>query len=178
MTSKEKNNKKNQKSKDPVAKALLKLSIKIVSLCLIIGFVFSFIFGMYRVSDISMIPNINPGDMILFYRLDKDLVVGETVVYSYNKENRIGRIVAMPGDVVNIDEKGLVVNNSHQYEPKIYKETLPFKDEIKYPVTLKENEIFLLADNRDKTFDSRLFGPVEKKYIKGKIFTLLRRRGI
>lgn len=174
---KRKENKK-QKTKDPVAKALLKLSIKIVSLCLIISFVFTFIFGMYRVNDISMIPNISPGDMILFYRLDKDLSVGEAVVYSYKKENKIARIVAMSGDIVNIDEKGLVVNNSHQYEPKIYKETLPFKDGIKYPVKLKENEIFLLADNRDKTFDSRLFGPVEKKYIKGKIFTLLRRRGI
>ena len=169
---------KKQKAKDPVVKALLKLLIKIVSLCLIISFVFTFIFGMYRVTDISMIPNISQGDMILFYRLDKDLAVGETVVYTYKKENRIGRIVAMPGDVVNIDENGLVVNNSHQYEPKIYKETLPFKEGIKYPVKLKENEVFLLADNRDKTFDSRLFGPVDKKYIKGKIFTLLRRRGI
>lgn len=176
MNRKEKNYKNNQK--DPVAKALLKLAIKIVSIFLVIAFVFTFIFGMYRVNDTSMVPNISPGDMILFYRLDKDFVVGETVVYSYNKENKIGRIVAMPGDVVNIDEKGLVVNNSHQYEPKIYKETLPFTDGIKYPVKLKENEIFLLADNRDKSVDSRLFGPVEKKFIKGKIFTLLRRRGI
>ncbi|OFJ66786.1 hypothetical protein HMPREF2852_03315 [Anaerococcus sp. HMSC065G05] len=176
MIKKEKKNKKNQK--DPVTRALLKLAIKIVSICLVIAFVFTFIFGMYRVNDTSMVPNISPGDMILFYRLDKDFVVGETVVYSYNKENKIGRIVAMPGDVVNIDEKGLVVNNSYQYEPKIYKETLPFKDGIKYPVKLKENEIFLLADNRDKSVDSRLFGPVEKKFIKGKIFTLLRRRGI
>lgn len=176
MNKKEKNYKKNQK--DPVTRALLKLAIKIVSICLVIAFVFTFIFGMYRVNDTSMVPNISPGDMILFYRLDNDFVVGETVVYSYNKENKIGRIVAMPGDVVNIDEKGLVVNNSHQYEPKIYKETLPFTDGIKYPVKLKENEIFLLADNRDKSVDSRLFGPVEKKYIKGKIFTLLRRRGI
>lgn len=176
MNKKEKNYKKNQK--DPVTRALLKLAIKIVSICLVIAFVFTFIFGMYRVNDTSMVPNISPGDMILFYRLDKDFVVGETVVYSYKKENKIGRIVAMPGDVVNIDEKGLVVNNSHQYEPKIYKETLPFTDGIKYPVKLKENEIFLLADNRDKSVDSRLFGPVEKKYIKGKIFTLLRRRGI
>lgn len=176
MNKKEKIDKKNQK--DPVTRALLKLAIKIVSICLVIAFVFTFIFGMYRVNDTSMVPNISPGDMILFYRLDKDFVVGETVVYSYNKENKIGRIVAMPGDVVNIDEKGLVVNNSHQYEPKIYKETLPFTDGIKYPVKLKENEIFLLADNRDKSVDSRLFGPVEKKYIKGKIFTLLRRRGI
>lgn len=176
MNKKEKNYKKNQK--DPVTRALLKLAIKIVSICLVIAFVFTFIFGMYRVNDTSMVPNISPGDMILFYRLDKDFVVGETVVYSYNKENKIGRIVAMPGDVVNIDEKGLVVNNSHQYEPKIYKETLPFTDGIKYPVKLKENEIFLLSDNRDKSVDSRLFGPVEKKFIKGKIFTLLRRRGI
>ncbi|OFO43139.1 hypothetical protein HMPREF3045_08765 [Anaerococcus sp. HMSC075B03] len=176
MTKKEKKYKKNQK--DPVTRALLKLAIKFVSICLVIAFVFTFIFGMYRVNDTSMVPNISPGDMILFYRLDKDFVVGETVVYSYNKENKIGRIVAMPGDVVNIDEKGLVVNNSHQYEPKIYKETLPFTDGIKYPVKLKENEIFLLADNRDKSVDSRLFGPVEKKFIKGKIFTLLRRRGI
>lgn len=176
MTKKEKKDKKNQK--DPVTRALLKLAIKFVSICLVIAFVFTFIFGMYRVNDTSMVPNISPGDMILFYRLDKDFVVGETVVYSYNKENKIGRIVAMPGDVVNIDEKGLVVNNSHQYEPKIYKETLPFTDGIKYPVKLKENEIFLLADNRDKSVDSRLFGPVEKKFIKGKIFTLLRRRGI
>lgn len=176
MNKKEKNYKKNQK--DPVTRALLKLAIKIVSICLVIAFVFTFIFGMYRVNDTSMVPNISPGDMILFYRLDKDFVVGETVVYSYNKENKIGRIVAMPGDVVNIDEKGLVVNNSHQYEPKIYKETLPFTDGIKYPVKLKENEIFLLADNRDKSVDSRLFGPVEKKFIKGKIFTLLRKMGI
>lgn len=176
MTKKEKKDKKNQK--DPVTRALLKLAIKIVSICLVIAFVFTFIFGMYRVNDTSMVPNISPGDMILFYRLDKDFVVGETVVYSYNKENKIGRIVAMPGDVVNIDEKGLVVNNSYQYEPKIYKETLPFTDGIKYPVKLKENEIFLLADNRDKSIDSRLFGPVEIKFIKGKIFTLLRRRGI
>lgn len=176
MNKKEKNYKKNQK--DPVTRALLKLAIKIVSICLVIAFVFTFIFGMYRVNDTSMVPNISPGDMILFYRLDNDFVVGETVVYSYKKENKIGRIVAMPGDVVNIDEKGLVVNNSHQYEPKIYKETLPFTDGIKYPVKLKENEIFLLADNRDKSVDSRLFGPVEKKYIKGKIFTLLRRREI
>ena len=176
MNKKEKKDKKNQK--DPVTRALLKLAIKIVSICLVIAFVFTFIFGMYRVNDTSMVPNISPGDMILFYRLDNDFVVGETVVYSYKKENKIGRIVAMPGDVVNIDEKGLVVNNSHQYEPKIYKETLPFTDGIKYPVKLKENEIFLLADNRDKSVDSRLFGPVEKKFIKGKIFTLLRRRGI
>lgn len=164
--------------KDPVFKALLKLLIKIVSVLIIIGFIFSFIFGIHRVEDTSMVPNISPGDMILYYRIDKNFVVGDTVVYSYKGENKIARVVAMPNDEVDINEKGLVVNGSVQYEPKIYKETLAFTDGIKFPVKLKDDEFFLLADNRDKAADSRLYGPVDQKLIKGKIFTLLRRRGI
>lgn len=164
--------------KDPVFKALVKLLIKLVSVLIAIGFVFGFIFGLHRVDDTYMVPNISPGDMILYYRLDKDFVVGDTVVYSYQGENKIARVVAMANDEVDINEKGLVVNGSVQYEPKIYKETLAFTDGIIFPVKLKEDEFFLLADNRDKAIDSRLFGPVEKKLIKGKIFTLLRRRGI
>lgn len=168
----------NKANKDPVFKALVKLLIKIVSLLIIVGFVFSFIFGIHRVEDTSMVPNISPGDMILFYRLDKDFVVGETVVYSYQGENKIARVVAMANDEVDINENGLVVNGSVQYEPKIYKETLAFTDGITFPVKLEDDEYFLLADNRDKAADSRLYGPVEQKLIKGKIFTLLRRRGI
>ena len=168
----------NKVNKDPVFKALLKLLIKIVSLLIVIVSIFTFVFGIYRVEDTSMVPNISPGDMILFYRLDKNFIVGETVVYSYHGENKIARVVAMANDEVDINENGLVVNGSVQYEPKIYKETLAFTDGIKFPVKLKNDEYFLLSDNRDKSADSRLYGPFEQKFIKGKIFTLLRRRGI
>ena len=168
----------NKVNKDPVFKALLKLLIKIVSLLIVIVSIFTFVFGIYRVEDTSMVPNISPGDMILFYRLDKNFIVGETVVYSYHGENKIARVVAMANDEVDINENGLVVNGSVQYEPKIYKETLAFTDGIKFPVKLKDDEYFLLADNRDKAADSRLYGSVDQRLIKGKIFTLLRRRGI
>lgn len=164
--------------KDPVTKALLKLSIKIVSLLIIIVSIFTFVFGIYRVDDTSMVPNISPSDMILYYRLEKDFIVGESVIYTYKGENKLARIVARPKDEVDIDEKGLKVNGSYQYEANIYKETLAFTNGIEFPVKLKDDEFFLLADNRDKAVDSRLFGPVNKKLIKGKIFTLLRRRGI
>lgn len=165
-------------TKDPVTKALLKLLIKIVSLLIIIVSIFTFVFGIYRVDDTSMVPNISPSDMILYYRLEKDFIVGESVIYTYKGENKLARIVARPKDEVDIDEKGLKINGSYQYEANIYKETLAFTNGIKFPVKLKDDEFFLLADNRDKAVDSRLFGPVNKKLIKGKIFTLLRRRGI
>lgn len=175
---KKKKNSIKKSAKDPVAKALLKLIIKFVSILLVIAFVFTFIFGLYRVNDTSMVPNVNPGDMILYYRLDKNLVVGDTVVYSYNGKTSLARVVALPKDEVDIDEKGFKVNGSHQYEPKIYNTTLPFTEGVKFPVKLKEGEVFLLADNREKAVDSRLFGPVKIKDISGKIFTLIRRRGI
>lgn len=167
-----------KKTKDPVTKALIKFLIKLVTILIIIVSIFTFIFGLERFEDESMIPAIKPGDMILYYRLDKKFLIGETVVYSYDGADKIGRVVAMPGDKVDFNENGIIVNGSNQYEPNIYKPTLPFTDGIKYPVTLADDEVFLLADNRDKTVDSRLFGPVKINLVKGKIFTILRRRGI
>lgn len=170
--------KKKKSSKDPVIRATLKLMIKFTSILLVMAFVFTFIFGIYRVNDTSMVPNINAGDMVLYYRLDKKFIVGDTIVYEYNGKKSLGRIVAISGDEVDIDERGFKVNNSNQYEPKIYKETLPFTEGITFPLKLKEDEVFILADNRENAVDSRLFGAVEAKKISGKIFTLIRRRGI
>lgn len=170
--------KKKKSSKDPVIRATLKLMIKFTSILLVMAFVFTFIFGIYRVNDTSMVPNVNAGDMVLYYRLDKKFIVGDTIVYEYNGKKSLGRIVAISGDEVDIDERGFKVNNSNQYEPKIYKETLPFTEGIKFPLKLKEDEVFILADNRENAVDSRLFGAVKVKKISGKIFTLIRRRGI
>lgn len=170
--------KKKKSSKDPVIRATLKLMIKFTSILLVMAFVFTFIFGIYRVNDTSMVPNVNAGDMVLYYRLDKKFIVGDTIVYEYNGKKSLGRIVAISGDKVDIDERGFKVNNSNQYEPKIYKETLPFTEGIKFPLKLKEDEVFILADNRENAVDSRLFGAVKVKKISGKIFTLIRRRGI
>ena len=100
------------------------------------------------------------------------------MIYKYQGETMIGRIVALGGDEVDIDANGLQVNGSPQYEPKITKSTLPFVDGIKFPIKLKEGEIFVLADTRGESLDSRLFGPLSKENIQGKIFILLRRNNI
>lgn len=164
--------------KKPVLQALLQLLLKIVSILFVITFIFTFVFGFYRLNDTSMVPNLNPGDLILYYRLDDKYLVSDTVVYNYDGNVKLARVVAIGGDTVDIDENGFKVNDSHQFEPKIYRETLPFTEGIKFPLTLASDEVFLLADNRDKAMDSRLFGAVKTKDIYGKIFMFIRRRGI
>lgn len=166
------------KPKKPVLKELTKLAIKLVSVVIVIVSLFSFVFGAYRTNDLGMVPNIAPGDFVIYYRLDKNLSIGDTVIYNYKGKDRIARVVALPNDTVDIDEKGFKVNGGHQYEPKIYKETLPFENGVKYPITLAEDEYFILGDNRDKTTDSRLFGSIKKNEIKGNIFLVIRSREI
>lgn len=63
-----------KKTKDPVTKALIKFLIKLVTILIIIVSIFTFIFGIERFEDESMIPAIKPGDMILYYRLDKNFL--------------------------------------------------------------------------------------------------------
>ncbi len=169
---------KERRRKDPVFLAILRLSIKIVILAIFISLIFTFALGFLRINDTSMMPNVAPGDLIIFYRLDKKCVVGDVVVFSYKGEKRTARVVALPGDTVDIDKSGLKVNGNVQYEPKIYKETMPVVDGTVFPIKLKGDEYFILDDNRDETSDSRLFGPVTDKDLYGKVFTLIRRRNI
>lgn len=172
------NNASKKRVKDPVALAALRLGIKLVIVSIVVTLIFTFVFGVFRLNDTGMLPNAAPGDMIMFYRLDKQFLVGDVVVFSYKGDKRTARVVALPGDTVDIDESGLKVNGNTQYEPKIYSDTMAFKDGTVFPVKLKNDEYFILGDNRDRTTDSRLFGPVTKKDLYGKVFTLIRRRNI
>ena len=63
-------------------------------------------------------------------------------------------------------------------ENDIYYSTPRYESGITYPVTLAENEVFVLCDYREGAKDSRYFGPVSKSEIKGKVITIVRRSNL
>lgn len=174
-----KENQTERAAKQPgIYQEILSLLLKIFVTAAVFVLLFTFVFGINRTHDNTMSPAIQNGDMILFYRLDRQFRAAEAVVVEYEGEKQERRVAAVAGDTVDITEEGLVINGALQSERGIYTETLPYVDGISFPVKVKENQVFLLADHRDGAVDSRIYGPVEINQILGKVVTVIRKRDI
>lgn len=157
---------------------LLALLVKLAVLFAAFWLTFTYVFGAQRSLSPDMIPAFRDGDLVLYYRLDRDWTAGDIAVFSYQGRSLLSRVVAVEGDTVDFDEQGLLVNGAHVQEDDIYSETTPFEEGITFPVRVGEREIFVLGDNRPHATDSRIFGCVELEDVKGKVIGLLRRRNL
>ena len=164
--------------KDTIKDDFLFLLIKIAILVILLVITFVFIFGISRCSDNSMNPSFIDGDLVFYYRLQKEYNIADVVVVEKDDEVQIRRIIAKAGDKVDITEEGLKINGYLQNETSIYEETLPYVEGITFPLEVPENEYFVLGDSRSNAKDSRIYGTVNKEEIKGGVMTLIRRRGL
>lgn len=63
-------------------------------------------------------------------------------------------------------------------ESDIYYETGRYENGISLPVKVPADSYFLLCDLREGGKDSRIFGPISRSDIKGKVITILRRSNL
>lgn len=160
---------------------LLGLILKIGILIVIFWGLFIFVFGLNRVSDSAMDPSIKMQDLVMFYRFDKSYETLDPIVLKVDNKIQVRRVMATEGDVVDINDKGLVVNgnNYSAIDSKfVVGETKPVQNGITYPLTLKKGEYFVLGDNRESAIDSRTYGPVTDKQTMGTLMWDLRQRGL
>ena len=152
---------------------------RLVLLVLLFWILFGVVFGIKPMPNEDMAPRISAGDLMLFYRLDKKLSNSDVIVFKKDGKWYTGRIVARVGDSVEITEDSeLKVNGSIVIENDIYYKTPKYDDYVSYPLTLADDEYFILCDYREGAKDSRYFGPVRDKEIKGKVITVIRRSGL
>ena len=160
-------------------------ALKLAGFLLVLWVLFFVLIGIMRVPGADMYPRLDSGDMILFYRLDKDvraqdvIVVEKEVPTLQGEQLMVLRVVAVAGDTVEIsDGDRLVVNGNTILETNIFYPTPRYEGFTEYPLTLGEGECFVLADSRNGGTDSRFFGPVTRDEILGTVITVVRRNNL
>ena len=154
---------------------LARLAFFVVMLWLLFGVVL----GVGAVATGEMAPRICSGDVMLYWRLSQGFNEGDVVVYTADGEERLGRVVARPGDEITVTEAGeLMVNGAVVVESDISTPTPRYESAVDYPVHLAADEFFVLADLREGGHDSRLYGPIARSQIKGNVISVLRRSNL
>ncbi|MFW3170917.1 signal peptidase I, partial [Geodermatophilus sp. CPCC 206100] len=114
-----------------------------------------------RVDSDSMQPTVDTADLLVVQRGSGPVERG-TVVAVHDPLDADGllvkRVVGVGGDEVAIEDGLLLINGEPVCEPAIDRSRL---DGVFHgPVDVPEDTLFLLSDNRDRSLDSRSFGPV------------------
>ena len=145
--------------------------VAIFALALFISF--GVIFGITTMDSDYMSPNIKYHDNIVYSRFSDDYMLRDVVVYEYNGETYIGRIVGMPGDIITTNVNGNVYQNGHL----VYEEDAKYTSNrsMEVEIALNDNEYFVICDDRSQNFDSRQFGGISEDNICGQVLIVLRR---
>ncbi len=122
-----------------------------------------------QVDGSSMEPEYSTGDRIFISHISawtKDINRGDTVVCRLGDMRVIKRIIAVPGDKLEIKAGKVYLNNSLIEEPYLAANTYTGGS---ISISLEQDEYFVMGDNRGVSLDSRKEGCVKDKDIKGKV---------
>jgi len=181
------------------AKSSLRENIEAIIIAIIIAmFIRTFIIQAFKIPSGSMLETLQIGDQILVNKFiygvkipftnGKTLISvknpekGDIVVFKYPEDpskDFIKRVIATEGDTLEIINKKLYVNDKlvqgEKYavykSSKIYPASETSRDNLK-KIKIPEHKIFVMGDNRDNSHDSRFWGFVDLKAVRGEAFII------
>jgi signal peptidase I len=167
--------------------------IKSIGIAILIAlFIRAYIIQAFKIPSGSMIPTLLIGDHLLVTKfiygvnpplMEKKILVfdkpkrGDIIVFKYPEDpdkDFIKRVVAVEGDIVEGRDKKIYVNGVELKEPYarysdsfIHPRELDPRDNFG-PIEVPKGKLFVMGDNRDQSYDSRFWGFVDLKNVKGK----------
>lgn len=107
-----------------------------------------------QISGNSMTPTLSGGEVVVSLK-GSSFQPGDIVAFYYDNKILVKRVIAGPGDWVNIDEQGTVyVNEQELDEPYLVEKALGDCN-IELPYQVPESKIFVMGDHRSVSVDSR-----------------------
>ncbi len=156
---------------------LLELLDSVIIALVAVMVIFSLFFRIYVVDGESMKSTLTHQDRLLVSQLFYTPKQGDIICFvakDLNDKILVKRVIATEGQTVDITDDFIVMVDGvplveDYLDPGIYTNPKYFS----FPYTVKENEVFCLGDNRIDSKDSRDLGPIENKYILGRLILRL-----
>jgi len=160
------------------ASSLLREVAEVVDLAVILYFGISFAVQAVHVEGLSMFATLDDNDYLIANKIDYRLHApqrGDIVILrppTNNTTDFIKRVIALPGERLLIRD-GVVYINGHRldepYLPEAWTlQTNPQPWRLGDGALIPANQYFVMGDNRNKSQDSRFFGPITRDRIDGK----------
>ncbi|SHJ70544.1 signal peptidase I [Paramaledivibacter caminithermalis] len=154
--------------------------IKTIAVSIVIAlFITTFIARPTLVKQHSMYPTLNPNDYLILnkisYRFHEpqkgDIVVFKTALKTAQgkEKNLIKRVIGVEGDEVVVKDGKVYVNGEELVEDYINGDYTP--GDVK--ITVPDNHVFVMGDNRSQSLDSRQLGTFSIDNIQGKVLVRL-----
>lgn len=135
----------------------------------------------FVVSGESMVPTFHDKDYLIIDELSyrfNDPKRGDVIVFHPPNESKniyyIKRIIGLPGETVTLAGTKVIIKNSEH--PEGFELDQPYLQNISSndkTVVVGKDHVFVLGDNRPKSSDSRIWGTLPLKNIKGRPYLRL-----
>lgn len=165
---------KQERRKIRQRKAFRKFIVRTVSVLIVVAAI-SVLIATYwlpvlKVYGSSMSPTMEPGEVIVTVKRDA-FKNGDIVTFWQGNKLLIKRVIAGPGQLVDIDSDGVISVDGQNLNESYLSEKTRGTCDIELPHQVKESHWFLMGDNRESSLDSRttFIGDVSKNQIESKI---------
>lgn len=124
-----------------------------------------------QIEGTSMEPTLSNGDVVVLAkttRFDR----GDLCGFTWNNKLLVKRVVGLPGDWIEIDDKGVIYLNGKKLDEPYVQEHSMGECDLEFPFQVPAEQYFVLGDMRESSIDSRntLIGCIAKDQIVGKVF--------
>ena len=165
-----------EEKKVDIKKEIISWVLYLLFVVVLVYVIITFVGQRTVVDGRSMNPNLNDGDNLIVEKLSyrfRDPQRFDIIVFPPQgapNEHYIKRIIGLPGETVQIDYEGNIYINGEILEEDYGLETIQNPGRAAEPITLGEDEYFVLGDNRNNSTDSRTekVGNVKRNTITGR----------
>lgn len=158
------------KAKLPFLKKARKVAGQILVLALLLLNLFTYVVQVVSYNGEGMEPNLHNGQTLVLLKT-QDVDEGDIIAFYYNNQILVRRVICCGGNQITITNAGTVfINNEVLEEPYLSEKSIG-QCNIDSPYYVRDDEVFVMGDNRTIAMDSRLqeIGTIPVERIIGKV---------